>query len=142
MARVQLHPDAEKRTYLRAGQYGPGLPHEAECEVTDYQFPADEPPRYRPDDPAENWAFIRIRVNSVEFGSGVIFHHEPIAEYSGSKLGPWLVAMGVPCDGVGYEHDTDQVVGRQVAVEVGDPREDKKEAGKFYTGNLLQIFGV
>jgi hypothetical protein len=142
MPQVQLHPDAEKRTYLRPGQYGPGLAHQAECEVTDYQFPADEPPRYRPDDPAENWCHIRIRVNSEEYGNATIFHHEPISDHSGSKLGPWLVAMGVPCEGAGYAHDTDQVVGRSVAVEVGDVREDKNEAGKYYTGNLLQVFGA
>jgi len=142
MARVQLHPDAEKRTYLRAGQYGPNLQHEAECEIVEYQFPADEPPRYRPDDPAENWCHLRIRVNSKEFGPAMIFHHEPISAYSGSRLGQWLAAIGVPVEGAGFEHDTDQVVGRMVGVEVGDPREDRDEKGKWYTGNLLQIIGI
>ena len=142
MAIVQLHPDAQKRSYLRGGQYGPGLSHEASCEITDYQFPADEPPRYQPDTPREDWAFIRVRVNSEEFGSVTIFHHEPISEYSGSKLGPWLIGIGVPCEGEGFQHDDMQVVGRKCGVEVSDPREDKQEAGKFYTGRLIGMFGV
>jgi len=139
---VELNPDAQKRVYLRSGQYGPGMPHEASCEITDYQFPADESPRYDPDSPRENWALIRIRVNSDEFGGTTLFHYEPISAYSGSKLGDWLVSLGVPVEGDTFRHDTDQVAGRKCAIEVGDPREDKNEAGKFYTGRLLNIYGL
>jgi hypothetical protein len=144
MAIVELHPDAQKRAYLRGGQYGPGMNFNADCEVTDYQFPADETPGWdteNKEDP-NDWAFIRIRVNSDDFGSCTIFHHEPIAAMTGSKLGQWLAALGVPVEGETFRHDTDQVVGRKCAVEMGDPREDKHEAGKFYTGRLLQVYGV
>ena len=141
---VEFHPDAQKRPYLRGGQYGPGMPHQAECEVTDYQFPADETPGWDVENKenVEDWAFIRIRVNSDEFGMITIFHHEPISADSGSKLGNWLVGMGIPVEGETFRHDADLVVGTKCGIEVGDPRQDKNDAEKFYTGRLLQVFGV
>ena len=136
---VQIHPDAQKRSYLRGGQYGPGMPHGADCEVIDYQFPAEEVPKYDKEGNAEDYAFLRIRVNSEEFGSCQIFHHESIKAFSGSRLGEWLVALGVPVEGEGFRHDTDQVVGRKCGVEVGDEREWE---GKFYTGRLMNVMGL
>ena len=136
---VELNPDAEKRSFLRGGQYGPGMPHPADCEVTDYQFPADEAPRWDKNGSAEDYAFIRILVRSEEFGAVTLFHHEPIKAYSGSKLGQWLTNLDVPVEGEGFRHDTDQVVGRKCGVEVGDPREWE---GKMYTGRLLDIYGA
>lgn len=138
MAIVEIHPDAQKRSYLRGGQYGPGMAHPADCEVTDYQFPADEAPRWDKNGKAEDYAFLRIRVMSEEFGGVTIFHHEPIKEFSGSKLGEWLVSLGVPVEGQSFQHDTDQVVGRKCGVEVADPKEWE---GKMYTGKLIQIMG-
>lgn len=144
MAIVKLNPDAQKRIFLRGGQYGPGMSHPAECEITDYQFPADETPRWDKENKEnpEDWAFIRIRVNSDEFGSVTIFHHEPIASYSGSKLGNWLLGIGVPCEGEGFQHDTDQVVGRKCGVEMADPRTDGNDSSIQYTGKMIQMFGV
>ena len=142
MAIVQLHPDAAKSAYLRGGQYGPGLAHEASCEITDYQFPALESPRYAPETPREDWAFLRIRVNSDEFGSVTIFHHEPIGSYQRSKLGGWLTGLGVPCEGLTFRHDDEQIVGRKCGVEVLDPRKDKNEENVFYTGKLIGVFGT
>jgi hypothetical protein len=143
MGVVELHPDSSKRAYLHSGQYGPGMPHLADCEVVDYQFPADETPGWDKDNKEnrEDWAFIRIRVRSEEYGVCDIFHHEPIGANSGSKLGGWLVGLGVPVEGETFRHDTDQVVGRKCGVEVGDPRQDKDDKEKFWTGKLLQVFG-
>ena len=138
MAIVELNPDAQKRSYLRGGQYGPGMAHPADCEVTDYQFPADEAPRWDKNGKAEDYAFLRILVRSEEFGAVTIFHHEPITDYSGSKLGDWLISLGVPCEGETFRHDTDQVVGRKCGVEVADPREWE---GKMYTGKLINVMG-
>jgi len=138
MAIVELNPDAEKRSYLRGGQYGPNMQHPADCEVVDYCFPATEPPKYDKEGKAEDYAFIRILVRSEEFGMCGIFHYEPIKSYSGSKLGQWLINLGVPVEGETFRHDTDQVIGRKCGVEVGDPREWD---GKMFTGRLLDIFG-
>ena len=145
---VELHPDAQKRPYLHGGQYGPGLQHSAECEVVEYDFPAKEPPRYAPNDPAENYAFLQIRVRSDEFGMNTIFHYEPITANSGSKLGTWLTAMGVPVEGETFMHDTDQVVGLKVCVTVGDARVDKNdpepdpEKKRHFTGRMTDIFAA
>jgi hypothetical protein len=138
MPTVEIHPDAQKRSYLRGGQYGPGMTHPADCEVTEYQFPADEAPRWDKAGKAEDYAFLRIRVNSEEFGSVTIFHHEPIKEFSGSKLGEWLVSLGVPVEGETLRHDTDQVPGRKCGVEVSDPREWE---GRWFTGKLINVMG-
>ena len=144
MAIVELHPDAQKRPYLRGGQYGPGLTLNADCQVVDYQFPADETPGWDVEnrENREDWCFIRIRVKSDDFGTCDIFHHEPISADSGSKLGGWLAAMGVAVEGETFRHDTDQVVGSKCGVEMGDPRQDKNDADRYYTGRLLQVFGV
>jgi len=144
MAIVELHPDAQKRAFLHSGLYGPGMNHPAECEVTDYQFPADETPGWDKENKenVEDWAFIRIQIRSEEFGLVNVFHHEPISANSGSRLGNWLNALGVPVEGDTFRHDTDQVVGCKCGVEMGDPRQDKNDAEKFYTGKLLQVFGV
>ena len=50
--------------------------------------------------------------------------------------------MGVAVEGETFRHDTDQVVGSKCGVEMGDPRQDKNDADRYYTGRLLQVFGV
>ena len=144
MAIVEMHPDAQKRPYLRGGQYGPGMANEADCVVVDYQFPADETPGWdvRGEENREDWAFMQIRVNQNGGPTCTIFEHIPIGANSGSKLGGWLSALGVAVEGETFRHDTDTVVGRKCGVEMGDPRQDKNDAERFYTGRLLQVFGV
>lgn len=144
MAIVEMHPDAQKRPFLKGGQYGPNSPNQADCVVVDYQFPANETPGWdvRGEENVEDWAFIRIRVNQNGGPTCDIFHHEPIGADSGSKLGGWLTGIGVAVEGATFRHDTDTVVGRKCAVEMGDPRQDKNDAERFYTGRLLQVFGV
>jgi len=141
---VEMHPDAQKRPYLRGGQYGPGMTNEADCQVVDYQFPADETPGWDKDNKEnrEDWAFIQIRVNQNGGPTCNIYHHEPIGPDSGSKLGNWLTGMGIAVEGETFRHDTDTVVGSKCGVEMGDPRQDKNDRDRFYTGRLLQVFGV
>jgi hypothetical protein len=146
---VEMHPDAQKRPYLHGGMYGPGQTNQAECQVVDYQFPADETPGWDQEDKenVEDWSFIRIRVKQNGGPTCDIFHHEPIGANSGSKLGAWLTGMGVAVEGDTFRHDTDQVVGLMCGVEVGDEQASKKNTGdpttdRFYTGRLLQVFGV
>ncbi len=141
---VQMHPDAQKRAYLRGGVYGPGAAHPAKCQIVDYEFPATEHPRWDKDkkENLEDWCFMRIRVNSDEFSTCDIFEHIPIGPNSGSKLGTWLTQIDVPVEGETFQHNTDDVVGRECAVEMGDPRHDKDDRERFYTGKLLQVMGV
>jgi len=141
---IEIHPDAPKSSYLRGGEYGPGLFHEADCEIIDYQNPADETPRWDKEkkEKVEDWCFLRIRVRSEEFGVNDIFHHEPVYENSRSKLGTWLTVMGVPVEGERLRHNKSQVIGRKVGVEVADERPDGRDPDRFYTGKLLQIIGI
>lgn len=141
---VEINPDAQKRAYLQAGQYGPGMTNPADCEVVDYQFPANETPGWDKEgkENVEDWAFLRIRVKQVDGPTCDIFEHHPISANSGSKLGTWLTMLGVPVEGETFRHDTDQVVGCKCGVEMGDPRQDKNDPERWYTGKLLQVIGV
>ena len=141
---VEMHPDAQKRPYLNGGMYGPGQANEADCQVVDYQFPADKTPGWDKENKenVEDWAFIRIRVKQNGGPTSDIFHHEPIGADSGSKLGNWLTGLGVAVEGTTFRHDTDTVVGLKCGVEMGDPRQDQNDRERFYTGRLLQVFGV
>ena len=141
MPNVEFSPDAQKYAFLVSGQYGPGMAHEAGCEVIEYQFPAEETPPWdtKGKEKAEDFAHLRIRVNSDEFGSVVIRHWEPIKAFSGSKLSDWLVSLGVPVEGETFRHDTDQVPGRKCGIEVGDARQGND--GRWWTGKLLNVMG-
>ncbi len=143
MALVSMDPSASNWPYLTAGKYGPGMDHEAECEITEYEFPALEAPRFAPEDPPESWAKMRIKVR-VEGGiSTVLFVDIPIGPNSGSRLGDWLTALGINVSDDGtFAHDPDHLPGTKCAVEVGDPRKDKNDPKKFYTGNVRGLFGV
>jgi len=144
MAQVKMNPRAAHRFFLKSGAYGPGLDHEAECEIMEYQYPAEERPGWDQQEKTQigDFAFLKIRVRTGD-GVAQIWHHEPISENSGSRLPGWLVSLGVTLSDDGnYSHDTDDVVGKSCGVQMGDPRQDKNDSGKYYTGNLLQIYGV
>jgi len=144
VALVQLHPDAGKRFFLRAGRYGPGMDHEAECEILDYQYPAEDRPGWDQQEKTDigDFAFLKIRVRTDE-GIETISNHVNIKPNSGSPLPGWLVALGVTVeDDETCQHDTDALIGLKCAVEVGDPRADKQKEGVFYTGYLNQVYGV
>ena len=68
-----------------------------------------------------------------------LFEHIPIGENSGSKLPTWLEAIGVPVEGEGFAHDTDQVIGRKVCVTMADPRQDKNDPTIYWTGKMIDM---
>ena len=93
MAIVELHPDAQKRPYLRDGQYGPGLTLNADCQVVDYQFPADETPGWDVEnrENREDWCFIRIRVKSGPPGASIVPGQTTSGPVTSSTTNPSLL---------------------------------------------------
>ena len=140
---VEFHPDAEKRAFLKqAGKYGPGLQHEADCEITQYEMPASENPRYDTDGKRGPYAYIAIKVKSKEFGLCYAREHIEVGEFAGSRLPRWLNNLGVPNGGPPkYGHRPADVVGRTCGVEIGDPRKNK-DGELAFTGRLLDVFGA
>ena len=140
MPQVEFHPDAQKYAYLTGGQYGPNMQTEADCEIVEYQFPANEPPRWAKNGKAEDFAFLKIRVNQAEGPSVMTFNHVEIKEYSRCKLPEWLVSIGIPCEGETFRHDTDSVAGRKCGVEFSDARQGND--GRWFSGRLIDVMGL
>ena len=66
---VEFEPGADQYAYMKnAGEYGPGLANEAECEIVEYEMPATTCPAYDKNGEPKGYAFIRIRIRSEEFG--------------------------------------------------------------------------
>ncbi len=143
MAYVQMSPKAHNRFYLKPGIHGPGLDIEAECEVVEYQFPAETRPGWDQKELTKigDFALLKVRVRTDE-GIITITEHVPITANSGSKLPQWLIALGVEVSDEGFGHDTDDVKGRQCAVQIGEPRQDRNNPEIYYTGRIYEIFGV
>jgi hypothetical protein len=139
---VEFHPDAQNNPYLRAGQYGPNMLHNADCEIVLYEFPTTKRPMWdqQEKENLEDWARMDILVRSEKWGAVRVFADIRIGKDSRTKLPVWLTAIGVPVEGETFRHNTGDVVGRKCGVEIGDPYTRKD--GSFGTGNLLDMFGV
>lgn len=142
MALVSIDPAASNRPYLLGGTYGPNLQHDADCEITEYEFPALEPPRFAPEDSPNNWAKMQIKVRVTGGITTVLFVDINIEANSGCRLGEWLTAIGIDCDGEGFTHDPDTVPGTKCAVEIGDPRPAKNDPNRMYSGRVRNLYGV
>lgn len=141
---VELEPGADDYPYLQqGGKYGPGLDHEADCEVVLYEFPSSEDRKiFGKLHPADEICHLRIQVRSEEFGTSTLFITEPIVSNSGSKWPQWLTQLGVDNSGPpSYQHDSDDVEGRKCWVEVTDPRQDQS-TGRWYNGNVRDMGAV
>jgi len=147
---VELDPTAHKFAYLeQAGTYGPGLGgegggFEAECEILEYQYPSETIPAYAKSQSPDEFAFLKVRIRSEDFGANVLRHHEPIGANTGSKLGGWLTSLGVNVEGETFRHDTSEVPGLKCAVKVGDPRQDGRPEYKdrWYSGRILELYAA
>jgi hypothetical protein len=135
---VEINPDAGRYAYLEeAGEYGPGLEFEADVSVSHYELPASEPPPYIKGSKAQDFAFFRFEVRRQGVPAVRLRHWEPIGPFSGSKLGTFLVNLGVDVeDPEGrVRHDANQVPGRKCGIRVGAPREN-------YSGRIYDVMGV
>lgn len=141
MSQFTLDPKSASRPYLVAGEYGPGRAFEADCEISKFEIPASENPRYDKDGARGPYAYFEIKVRSEERGFNTLFHHEPIGENSGSRVLGWLVELGHATPD-GTIADTDMVAGTKVVVTVGDPRQDANDPNRYYNGRLLGLSAV
>lgn len=139
MGIVTINPDASKRPVLEhAGIYGPGMEHEAEVTLDQFECPAERMPGYDRDGERGPYAYLGFKV--ITEATGMIFFNvwEPISDFSGSKLVQHLTALGVATedDGNGaVTFDADTVAGTPVAgIQVTASRNG-------YNGRLVQIIG-
>lgn len=145
MAQVRIDPKAGLFPYLEAGKYGPGMDHEAECEIMEFSVGEDNP-AYDPDGKQGPYAYLNIQVRQPDKAIVNIRHHESIAPNSGCRLMStkakpgWLANLGVEVADDGTFDDT-TLPGKKCIVECGDPRVDKENPDRKFT-RLRNVFGT
>ena len=141
MAIVQIDPEASRYPVLdEAGLYGHGLTHEADVELSRFEWPAAERmPAYDKDGKKGPYAYFGFVVNSPTKGKVFVDHWEPIAANSGSKAQQLLLDLGV-ITGDSLQFDDSTVAPRKLAgIEMGDPR--KGNDGRLFSGRVLRVIG-
>jgi hypothetical protein len=152
MPHISYNPKSADRPYLaHAGIYGPGQQYEA--DVTLFRLDNAEPdsPEAPFDDKScekDSYSIWTFRVVTQD-GRAVFVRSRPQAntvENAGSKNLAWLANMGLQPIGEdenGFPiFDTDKLVGTKCIIRVGAPRRDKQDPDVWYSGNVLDVFGL
>lgn len=158
MPRVRINPDSANFPYLKtAGVYGPGQQNPADVELIKFETFAQKAaesdgkgPGYDRNCEQDGYFVFTFKVISEEMGSVTVREHQAASVNSGSKAWSWLNVLSVPMEEVSnpetgdieYEFDDTQVAPRKCAIEVTDPRRDKNDAEKFYTGRVKAVLPV
>lgn len=151
MTTISYNPKSANRAFLpQAGLYGPN--RENEADVTIFSVALAEPGK--PEAPFDDkncekdsytvWTF------RVVFNGTVVFARSRAQantlENMGSKNLAWFANLGVQPtatdDSGNSAFDIDSLVGRKCAVRVGKPRQDKNDPSIWYTGDVLDVFGL
>ena len=104
----------------KAGTWGPGCDHDAECEITGYEFPAGKNPPYDPNGEQGETALFVIRCTRQ--GEANINADWWVPQ---NKAKAVLQALNVHVEDNG-DHDSDAIVGLKCIVHTGDPKMDKR----------------
>ena len=143
MSIVEIKPgDMKQFTVLEGGQYGSGLQHEADVELTKFQFPATEKnlPGYDKEGKEGPHAYFLVRTVLPNGKDALSRCHIDNMD----KLKLALAAIGVevadtPDGGIAF--DGDDVAPRKLGgVEVKDAREGKD--GVMYNGDVIRFLGA
>ncbi len=126
MALVQFEPEEMAKPLFSffnvAGTWGPGGDIEAECIITDYQFPAVENPTFdRENKKGLTYAFFNIRC--IRPGEQNINEGWWLEQNRAFQV---LQRIGVHVNEEDGSHDTDDVTGLRVIVEAGNPGKNKE----------------
>jgi len=152
MAIVRVKPTNDPTPYIRdGGQYGPGLQHEADVELLEFESPkAESGPDMLDRMPAfdregtKGDLYYRFNFQIVTDNGAKYFVTEWVT--STRKLEKWLQALGVPVakDDEGYlQFDDQDVAPRKVGgIDIKPPRQDKNDPDRFYTGGIRQLIGA
>lgn len=138
---VTIDPSISEYPVLdQPGLYGHGLQHEADVELSKFEWPAvDKLPAFDKENARGPYAYFGFVVTSPEKGKVFYDHWEPISAKSGSKAMQILLDMGVvTSDNLSF--DNEQVAPRKVAgLEVLAPR--KGDDGRLFNGKFVRVIG-
>ena len=146
MAIVQFDREAMNKPrfsfFDKAGAWGPGCDHEAECSITAYHFPSPEDPAF---DKAENvnpkrpyrGPYVRFDLLCVRDDERNITDRWYVEQ---NKALVVLTALGVHVDDDGA-HDSNQVEGLKCIVIAGNPGKNKAGEEAYSSIRTLQSAG-
>lgn len=143
MAIVDISPSEAQRPYLQAGEYGPGLEHEADTDIWVFEYPATERPcpfnkekAWVAEDPTNHrHAFVGIRI--VTQNGDRFFVDKWIR---GAGLKKFLLQAGVPITdkpGGGFQFNDDDVVRKLAGVVMSEPSEYQGEMRNGFVNSVL-----
>lgn len=150
MALFQIDPDSIKRPYLpHPGRYGSGTQLGGQVQFNNFVVSCrnDEKakgPGLDRDCAEDDYSRFVFEVLHPDSGKVSLFSWQPHKANSGSKLLPWLRNLGFAVTTAG-EFDPDQVkasLPKECLIEVGAPRKDRNDPEKWYTGDVLAVFGL
>ncbi len=119
----------------RAGSWGPGCDHEADCTITGYEWPSGEDPPFDVKEKKEaagkqyNGPYVRFFLEAVRDGEKTITDRWYLEQNQALIT---LTAIGVHVDDDG-SHDADQVVGMKVIINTGDPKKNRETGHDAYS---------
>jgi hypothetical protein len=138
---VTIDPEVSRYPILdEAGLYGSGMQHEADVELTRFEWPAAERlPAFDRENERGPYAYFGFVVTSETKGKVFYDHWEPIGKNSGSKAPQIMLDLGVTTsDNPSFDSET--VAPRKVAaIEVTAPR--KGDDGRMFNGRLVRVIG-
>jgi hypothetical protein len=144
MAIVDISPQEAQRPYLQGGEFGPGLTHEADVEVWQFEYPATERPcpygkekLWVAENPENNrHAYLGI---SVTLPNGE--RHFLDKWVRGSALKRTLLQCGVNVtakQGGGFQFDDSAVNGMKLGgIVLSDPTERDGEMRTGFINSIL-----
>lgn len=150
MPNISYNPAASNRPFLpQAGLYGPGCENEA--DVTVYSVALAEPDSI--DAPFEDklcqkdsytvWTF------QVAYQGNVMFARSRAQANtlpnSGSRNIAWFQNLGVLSTEGGdgnVSFNPEEAVGKKCRIRVAKPRQDKNDPAVWYTGSVVDVFGL
>jgi len=141
MAIVKIDKRASSYPVLEhGGMYGPGLQHEADVELTQFECPAEKMPAYDRDGERGPYAYFGLVVITSDGERVFVDHWESIAPGSGSKALVHLKNAGVAVSEDGEFDDSDVAPRKLGGIQVADAR-PSKDGSRLYNGKLLAIVG-
>ena len=145
---LEIDPKSKDFAYLpKAGKYGPGTPNPAEVVFYDFRIiPQGHPPEkgrkpgFDPECKDDSYAHFHFQVKSEQHGIVNLHEFQRTAPNTGSKALDWLRQMGVAVNDKG-QFKVDGLTPRSgLIIEVTDPRPDKKDKSKVYSGNVINVW--
>lgn len=150
MSKISYNPASANRAFLpQAGLYGPGCENEADVTVYSVALAAPDSIDAPFDDKHCERDSYTIWTFQVAFGGSMLFARSRAQANTlpnmGSKNIAWFQNLGVMgetmADG-SVEFDPQIAVGKKCRIRVAKPRADKQDPSVWYTGAVVDVFGL